>query len=153
MQYTLRQARESDIEYLLSLRKQTMGPHMRAMGLATNEEVQVERVKYAFEHASVVEIDGKAAGLFKVQAKPEEQSYYIVQIQVDPNFQGQGLGRELISDLFLKAQEKGWDVTLSVLKKNPALKLYQRLGFACEGETSDEYLMRYTSNMAVTDEN
>src|SRR5262249_34084632 len=51
-------------------------------------------------------------------------------------YQGRGLGARLIRELLLAAQREGAAVRLSVLRANPALRLYQRLGFRVVSETA-----------------
>lgn len=67
----------------------------------------------------------------------------MVQIQIDPAFQGQGLGRRLLAGLLRQADDEGAPVTLSVLKGNPARRLYESLGFTPVEETALEIEMRY----------
>ncbi|NOY83134.1 MAG: GNAT family N-acetyltransferase [Kiritimatiellaeota bacterium] len=52
--------------------------------------------------------------------------------------QGRGLGRRLAAITLAQARESGADaVQLTVLKDNPAAKLYRELGFIADGEASD----------------
>ncbi|BAJ02836.1 GNAT family N-acetyltransferase [Shewanella violacea] len=66
-----------------------------------------------------------------------------MQIQIHPDFQGQGLGKKVMQQVLTKAKNKA--VELTVLKDNPALKLYQRLGFIITGEDEFEYHMQVNS--------
>jgi GNAT superfamily N-acetyltransferase len=59
-----------------------------------------------------------------------------------PGYQGRGLGTAVIRDVIGRAERLGLPVALQVLKVNPAIRLYQRLGFATVGETATHFLMR-----------
>ena len=57
-------------------------------------------------------------------------------------FRGKGIGTRMLNNLFCFLIEQGEDrVSLSVQKENPAVRLYQRLGFWTVKETSEEYIM------------
>ncbi len=65
-----------------------------------------------------------------------------MQIQIAPALQGQGLGTALLLECIAQARAAGKDITLHVLKANPARRLYERLGFVVEAEDSEEFHMR-----------
>lgn len=59
-----------------------------------------------------------------------------------PDFRNQGIGTRLIESLLDAIAEQGFDrVSLSVLKSNPAARLYRRIGFKTVSEDDDEYIM------------
>ncbi|WP_373284643.1 GNAT family N-acetyltransferase [Kroppenstedtia guangzhouensis] len=73
----------------------------------------------------------------------EERSdiYFLQHIELLPQFQGKGIGSKLICRLINKARKKNVPVSLTVLKQNPAIRLYKRLGFSFTGETEIKYEM------------
>lgn len=59
-------------------------------------------------------------------------------IAVVPEFRGRGIGTKLLKNLISAARDLNYPaLSLSVDRKNPALKLYERFGFR-ESETSNE---------------
>ncbi|MDR3294968.1 MAG: GNAT family N-acetyltransferase [Clostridiales Family XIII bacterium] len=63
-------------------------------------------------------------------------------ISVLPEYRGQGTGTELLKALFEKLSEQGYRQTsLSVQKENPALRLYQRMGYKTVRENDEDYIM------------
>jgi ribosomal protein S18 acetylase RimI-like enzyme len=66
----------------------------------------------------------------------------IDQIQLEPEFQSRGMGTEIVRNLQASAQAAGVRLTLKVLKVNPALRLYERLGFKVVGEEEGIYAMQ-----------
>ena len=54
-------------------------------------------------------------------------------------YRGQGIGTAMMSTMLGKLREAGYDrASLSVQKENPALRLYERLGFRIVGDGADE---------------
>ena len=64
----------------------------------------------------------------------------IMQIQIHPDHQNKGYGRGIVQQVLNGAESK--IVSLTVLKNNPALQLYLRLGFKIGGEDMYEYRMQ-----------
>ena len=63
-------------------------------------------------------------------------------ISLLPEYRGRGIGTQLLTALLRLLRENGYrQVSLSVQKENPALRLYQRTGFRILAETGPEYLM------------
>lgn len=120
-----------------------MAPYLAKVGLPTDKADYLSRIQYQFEHAKIIEINGETAGLFKAYFDEFEHVCHLVQIQVHPSYQGKRIGHLLISDLLDKARQTSVKVLLSVIKVNPAKRLYDRLGFTVYGETDGEYLMQW----------
>lgn len=137
----LQHATEEDLPFLLALRKSTMTEHLRRAGAPDDDERHLARIRHHFDDAQIVWLAGRPAGLFKHYRDPA--GWRIVQIQIDPAFQGQGLGRRLLASVLDRADAEGAPVTLSVLKGNPARRLYEALGFTSVKETELEHEMRY----------
>ena len=147
--YTLRPAREADLPFLRDLRAQSMREHLENSGLAYDEAAQEARILDRFDCARIVVCDGADVGLFKVCR--EGSPWELIQIQLLPAAQGRGLGAALIRDLLADAAAAaaGIAVELSVLKANPAQRLYARLGFRPVGEAARAYTLRWTPPRAA----
>ena len=72
-------------------------------------------------------VDGEPAGRLYLHRGPSE--IRIVDIALVPEHRGGGVGTRLLEDLFAEADEGGKSVTIHVERMNPALSLYERLGF------------------------
>ncbi|MEO8180374.1 MAG: GNAT family N-acetyltransferase [Deltaproteobacteria bacterium] len=139
-----RAATEADVPFLLELRRQTLVEYLRASGVPQSEAELEQRVRLRFDCAEIVSWQGEPIGLFK--AVREGTDWTLLQIQLAPEHQGRGIGAQLICALLLEAQQHGAAVRLSVLRANPALRLYQRLGFVVLGEAPHSfYLLRGSS--------
>jgi len=76
-----------------------------------------------------------------LKAYRDDVGWFVVQIQIAPDFQRQGLGEQALQTILDAADTQGLPVSLAVLKANPAKRLYDRLGFAVVSETDIEFLM------------
>jgi len=87
----------------------------------------------------VVMSDQEAIGRLYVDRREEELR--IVDIALLPEYRGLGLGRALMVEILDEAKEAGLLVRIHVEKFNPALRLYERLGFQSLGEVGAYYFM------------
>jgi ribosomal protein S18 acetylase RimI-like enzyme len=134
-----RPATEADLPYLLALRRESMGPHLAAAGLHGSNEDYLVRVRHRFDCAEVLMLNGQPVGLLKVLREPGQ--WQVLQLQLADVVRGKGIGRRLLEGLFTDAARAGVTVGLSVLKANPAKRLYEQLGFSIVGEDSHEFHM------------
>jgi ribosomal protein S18 acetylase RimI-like enzyme len=75
----------------------------------------------------VIVVDGEPAGrLYLHRGRSEIR---IVDIALLPEHRGSGIGTSLLHDLLAEADASGKSVTIHVERLNPALRLYERLGF------------------------
>lgn len=140
MQLTRRPATTADIPFLLALRQRTMDSHLAASGVIIDLVTHRERLMFRFDCAEVILDDEQPVGLLKVAR--DAVPWTVIQIQLDPEFQGRGVGSQLLGELIREATFAKADLALSVLKANPARGLYERLGFVVVGEDSHEYYMQ-----------
>lgn len=136
----LRAAVPADEPFLFELRKATMDEHLRRAGVATDEQAHWERLRYCYEDAFVICRGAEKLGLFKFVRSADE--WTIVQIQILPAYQGRGIATDLIGKCLQQADNAGVSVKLSVLKGNPAIHLYRRLGFEVAATTETSFEMR-----------
>ncbi|HEY4254527.1 MAG TPA: GNAT family N-acetyltransferase [Roseomonas sp.] len=139
---TLRPALPSDEPFLLELRTITMSEHLERIGGPTTEEAHLQRVRHRYEDANIICSGETRLGLLKLHRGAAE--WHLVQIQVLPSHQGQGLGRQVIQAVLDDARRNRLPVRLSVLHGNPARQLYERLGFRPTGEDDRETTLTWT---------
>lgn len=61
-----------------------------------------------------------------------------------PGYRGHGIGTKLMHELFVLLPSRYLALSLSVSKENPALRLYQRLGFVIVKDEGNSVTMRRT---------
>ena len=86
------------------------------------------REHYAQASFDVILVDGEPAGRLYVHRGPSE--IRIVDIAILPEHRGGGVGTRLLDDLSAEADAAGKSLTIHVERMNPALRLYERLGFS-----------------------
>ncbi len=136
---SLRKASIADRAFLLSLRKLTMTEHLATANIYMDDVKHLDRIDEFFEDSLIVEYKAQPIGLIKLAHLPDR--LHIRQLQIMPKFQGKGVGGKILQRIFKRANQLNLPVSLNVLKKNPALHLYQRHGFEINKETELEYYM------------
>jgi ribosomal protein S18 acetylase RimI-like enzyme len=139
--YTLRQVTEADYTFLFHLHKAAMKDYV-TQTWGWDERVQQTLFQERFEPSrlQIVVVDGCDVGVLSVKQQPD--TLVLANLQIIPDYQKQSLGTAIIRVLLLQASQQDIPVSLQVLKVNPALKLYERLGFTVTGETDTHYLMK-----------
>ncbi len=85
--------------------------------------------------------EGRAVGFLAIEDVDEEVK--LNEINLMSNFQRLGIGTGIILEILQGAAEKRKPVWLQVLKVNPAIRLYERLGFKVYDETDTHYQMKF----------
>ena len=116
-----------------------MTPHFERQGIAIDGEEHRRRVEFHLDAAAIVECDGQDVGMIKVLR--DGTTWTIEQFQLAPAHQGKGLGAAVLRAVIADARASGAQLSLSVLKQNPAARLYQRLGFRTLSETDHSFKM------------
>ncbi|MBN3054488.1 GNAT family N-acetyltransferase [Pectobacterium brasiliense] len=124
---TLRPATPEDEQFLFKLRRATMDEHLHRAGVIADDSAHWQRIKYHYNDAYIVLMGSERIGLFKRYKGANE--WTIIQIQILPAYQGQGIAAWLLHTFLRQADEANVPVTLSVLNGNRAITLYQRVGF------------------------
>jgi ribosomal protein S18 acetylase RimI-like enzyme len=134
-----RQAQQSDIGYLLQLRKATMGEHLIVAGLNLSDQQHLERISEYFADSSIILMNKQPIGLIKLGVLADK--LHIRQLQISPQFQGKGIGGKVLVLVKEKSKQLKLPLTLNVLLANPAISLYLRHGFVVTGQNELEYQM------------
>ncbi len=141
LEIALRPANMQDASFLWQLHCATIKPYI-ANTWGWDEDFQY---RYFTEHFSpwgnqIIRFQEKDAGVIAVEETPH--GIILSTIELLPQFQGLGIGTQLIQGLLSRAEAQGLPVSLRVLKVNPARQLYLRLGFTVVSETDTHYWMR-----------
>lgn len=97
---------------------------------------------YAEAEYQIIEIDDLAAG--RLYLDDREDEIRIVDIALLPEYRNTGVGTEILKGILEQAKIKAVPVSIHVEKNNPALKLYQRLGFIIIEDVGVYWLMSCT---------
>ena len=139
--WSLRPATEADLPFLVALRLATMAPQFARQGIVLSDEEHRLRAGFRLDAARIIEVDGRAIGLLKLLQ--DGATWTLEQFQVAPGAQGRGIGAAVLRQVIAASRESGALLRLSVLKQNPAARLYARLGFRTLGESEHSLKMTF----------
>ncbi|MGD2109286.1 MAG: GNAT family N-acetyltransferase [Phycisphaerae bacterium] len=139
----LRTAEEGDDSFLFELYCETRKSELDAWGWPAEQREAFLKQQFTAQTRSyvvqfggaehkIIERDGQAIGSILVHRTPEE--FRLVDISLVADVQGNGIGTRLIRRLIKEARSASKPLRLSVLRDNPALRLYQRLGLVVTGD-------------------
>lgn len=132
IKYCLQPATNDDIDFLFQLRLKTMKPFFENT-IGWNDAEEFEKVCEELIHAKIVMFGKEKIGTIKVL--PEANELHLNQIQIEPKFQKNGLGAELLRETIFQSESLQKPITLFVIKKSPAKRLYDRFNF----EVTEDY--------------
>jgi ribosomal protein S18 acetylase RimI-like enzyme len=143
MAISLRTYRAGDQEFLYKLYASTRIHEIAQFGWPAEQQDAFLRMQFGaqqrwYESAfgksehQIVEQDGEPVG--RMMVLREKGSALLVDISLLTEHRGQGIGGGLIRELIQQCARDGATLKLQVLKTNPALRLYERLGFTRTGE-------------------
>ena len=156
MDISLRAYRPDDQAFLFQLYASTRLHEIAGLGWPQAQQEAFLRMQFTAQQRwydsaypgsaqQIVERDGQPIGRLLVlweevlkeereKAAREKGSALLVDISLLAEHRGQGIGGRLVNDLIGECSRRGVTLKLQVLKTNPALRLYERLGFTRTGE-------------------
>jgi GNAT superfamily N-acetyltransferase len=103
-----------------------------------NETVDrvVERLNQACVDYYIIRNAGVAAGSIRVK-KTDEQKYWLGQIFILPEYQGQGIAQQVFTQIeHIYAEAKTWGLA-TIVQEEKNCYLYEKLGYRRTGETKE----------------
>jgi GNAT superfamily N-acetyltransferase len=152
MAVLLRPAQAEDEDFLYELYCSSVGGDLTALDGAHREVIlrmqfnaQHQSYKAEFPRAEhqIIMLDGRVIG--RVLVERTENEHRGVDIALMPGERGGGIGRMLIQELLDEAASAGKPFRISVVRTNPAMHLYNRLGFKTTGETLTHFMLEWVS--------
>ena len=112
-------------------------------------EAQHDFYQKQFPTASyqIIEKEGEAIGRFYLDRRPDELR--VIDIALLPEERGAGIGGRLMRDVLDEAALTGKPVRIHVERNNPAMKLYDRLGFRKVEDQGVYWLMEWSPGPAT----
>jgi GNAT superfamily N-acetyltransferase len=140
VQITLRPARTQDFDYCASLYFSGMNAIIQELNLDMAAQAAGFRQQWELRQVRIISLDGTDVGWLQSNALGD--TVFLAQLFVDGPFQRQGIGTQVMNWLIGEATSAGQAVTLAVVKINPAVRLYERLGFRITHEDDRKFYMR-----------
>jgi ribosomal protein S18 acetylase RimI-like enzyme len=143
MAISLRPYRADDQEFLFKLYASTRMHEIAGFGWPAAQQEMFLRMQFDAQRRSyeaaypeaeheIIERDEQPIG--RMMVFRNEDSTLLVDIALFTEHRGLGIGGQLIRDLVQQCSRDRVPLRLQVLKANPALRLYERLGFRRTGE-------------------
>jgi GNAT superfamily N-acetyltransferase len=154
MSVLLRPACAADDDFLYTLYCSTRQREMAAWGLDAGQSQMLLKMQFTSQQAQyrsqfpaadhdIILLDGQPIGRVMVNRSPEQNTG--VDIALLPERRSKGIGGELIQALLDEAARDGKPFHIHVEKTNPAVHLYNRLGFATIADTGAHLVMEWNS--------
>jgi GNAT superfamily N-acetyltransferase len=127
-EFDIRHARHDEFAFAEKIYVDSMRPLM--VGLGSWNEVQRKaalRRSFKADDVNIISVNGMDIGWMQVSERDTDCN--LAQIQLIEEYCGRGIGTRLISALLERARSEGKTVSLSVVRTNRAIGLYERLGF------------------------
>jgi ribosomal protein S18 acetylase RimI-like enzyme len=148
MQIALRPAGTEDFEYCKRLYFAGMKRIIEELNLDMAAQAAGFHENWALKQVRIITVDGSDVGW--LQSTMRDDGLFVAQLFVDGPFQQQGIGTEAMNRLIDEAARLNHAVRLAVVKTNPALRLYERLGFRTTHEDDRKYYMKRDPDSAVS---
>lgn len=136
----LRPARPEDFDYCARLYFEGMARIISDLDL--NIDIQVANLRQHWNIAQVRIITSDGSDVGWLQSFETDDALFLGQLFVDRAWRGRGIGTGVVTALIAEAAKGGRAVTLGVVKTNPALRLYRRLGFRTTHQDERKFYMR-----------
>ena len=142
MDLSLREATLKDSDFVFKVKKEALGPYItETWGWDEGFQREFHLVSYEPSKVNILCATEKQ-DIGYVETEISDTHLAITGIYILKEFQNLGCGTAVIEKNINRAIKKGLSVKLRVLKVNKkAMRLYQRLGFAVEGETATHFKM------------
>ena len=142
LNFETRLATESDFKFCKALYISSMKPLLGALN-SWNEKNATAAFKSYFkiDEIRIILVDVCQAGW--VQVSENTETINIDQIHLIDDYRCRGIGSQIIKNTMAEAVKKEKPVLLSLIRGNPAIKLYERLGFNPDGKDKTKFHMRW----------
>jgi GNAT superfamily N-acetyltransferase len=154
---TFRPIADDDMQLLARVYASTRKQELAASSMTDMQKAGLLLLEFRAQHAHflkhypqadmlVVMGGGNEIGRLYLERWPTRHG--IVDLTLLPEFRRHGAGEVMLRDLMDEAAAAGKDVSILVGKFDPAMRLYQRLGFVAEQDKGAYNLMRWQAEDA-----
>ena len=149
---SFRPATDADQEFLVGVFASTRADELQALAwnpvqaemfISTqyNAQQQSYRLSYPEAENNIILRDGQPIGRMLIDRSGK--AIHLIDIAILPDYRNHGVGSELIGGLLAEGTTRRCEVVLSVFHTNPAIHLYDRLGFSKVDDRSPYWKMRW----------
>lgn len=135
---TYRSATDADLSLLSEIYASTRAEEVAATGWPAQQQTEFLQMQFQAQHSHyrenypdalwlIIDCNGTAIG--RLYLEDWSRELRIIDIALLPDHRGNGIGAAILQDLMDRTAALGRAVSIHVEKTNPAMSLYQRLGF------------------------
>ena len=153
MRVTLRPSRTADLDVLFQVYASTRADEMNLVDWAEEQKLAFLRMQFQAQSRyyaenypgaefNIILLGGKPVGRLYIHRRPNEVR--VMDIALLPEFRQRGIGTFLMNQILEEAKSSAMPVTIHVERFNPAMQLYERLGFHFKEERGVYHLLEWT---------
>ena len=146
---------QEDEPFLYQVYASTREEELKVVPWSKQEKVAFLKMQFEAQHKYyqeqyskanywVIEQQNKPIGRLYLDYRPDEVR--IIDIAILSEHRNQGIGSQILRDILGEAEKRELPVRIHVEQNNPALNLYNRLGFKQIGDTGVYFLMEWQPN-------
>jgi len=136
-----RPATEADMDFLYALHVATMKEYVdKTWGWDDAFQRSAFWKNFIPDDVQIITHAGNDIGMLSFVERKED--LFLRSIEIHPTHQHRGIGTRIIQQVVHDAALKSKPTSLRVLKVNPAMRLYERLGFLEIEETQTHFIMK-----------
>ena len=139
----LRQTTADDVDFLWDTFRISMKDYITQTRGEWNEQREESQFRHQLDLSAAQVIRSNDFEVGFIMAPIKDSAREIHTICVVPEHQNRGIGTEVIRRAIAQAREQKISLYLSVLKVNPARRLYERLGFGVIEETKHHFRKKF----------
>ena len=156
---SLRPVTPEDDSFLAGLYASTRAEELAVTGWSDEEKAVFCRRQFAAQTVHYVEnypgallqvIERESVPVGRLYVARWEREIRIMDIALLPGHRGAGIGTNLLRELQDEARSAGKSLTIHVERFNPALRLYERLGFQMTEDKGVYLLMEWREKQELT---
>jgi len=141
MKIHVREALPADVDLARALYFETMRPMIESLfGWDQRRQEESFAEWFHLQETAIIVADGRDVGW--MQTRANEREVFLGSLYVIPAMQRLGIGTRILRKLLSQCEHSAKALTLAVMKINPAIHLYQRLGFRVTHEDQYKFYMR-----------
>ena len=130
MNIEFRNCKYSDVDFILKLKELCFKWYIEIIygwDISVQREKTIEELDEHINDMRIIKLDNNDIGITSFY---EEEGVYVVGIIIiHPDYQNKGIATSIINEYINIAKNENKRIIIKTYKKNPARKLYSRLGF------------------------
>ena len=154
--WTLRPVSSDDEAFLIEVYASTRAEEVAGLPWDANQRDSFMRMQFAAQQQDyqrrfpdsdhrLLLLDGRPAG--RVYLARSENEIRILDIALLPEHRNKGIGTRIIKDLLTEASQSRKSVRVYVEQFNPALALFERLGFSRAEDIGTHFLLEWRARL------